>query len=194
MSSRSQPACRTTLSEASAIAVTARRNTSEPSMTSLVPGLDEPGSMVPSFGTQSMSATVPSTPSSEARTPAGASVAWMTTAPAPSPKRMHVARSVKSTNQLRRSTPTSNTVPAAPERTIESANTYPYTNPEQLAFTSSAPALTAPSLAWTYEAEAGIKDSGVHVALMIRSTSAAGIPAAAIARRAANSAISEAGT
>ncbi len=67
-------------------------------------------------------------------------------------------------------------------------------NPEQLAFTSMAPALEAPSLAWTYEAEAGIKDSGVQVALTIRSMSSGSSPAAAMARRAAISAMSVAGT
>ncbi len=76
------------------MAVTARRNTSDPCMTILVSVVREPGAMVPSFGTHRMSATVPSTPRSEASTPDSVSLAWTTTAPAPSPNRMQVPRSV----------------------------------------------------------------------------------------------------
>ena len=76
------------------MAVTARRNTSDPSITILVSGPADPGRTVPSFGTQRMSAIVPSTPNTDPRTPVSRSVACITTAPAPSPNRMQVPRSV----------------------------------------------------------------------------------------------------
>ena len=47
----------------------------------------------------------------------GRSAAWITAAPAPSPKRMHVPRSVKSRMRLKTSAPTSSTVSAMPEVT-----------------------------------------------------------------------------
>ena len=56
----------------------------------------ETGFRVPGQGAMRASACEPSEPSSNERTPHGASVACNTTAPAPSPNSTHVVRSVMS--------------------------------------------------------------------------------------------------
>ena len=97
-SSSWRPAPSMVRTAASLIVVTARRNTSGPFMR-MPPssGSLGPGSpTLPSLGTRRMSHTEPSMPSSELRSPTGSSVASSTTAPAASPKRTAVERSVKS--------------------------------------------------------------------------------------------------
>ena len=98
-------------------------------------------------------------------------------------------RSVKSDSF---STPTTSTWRALPERTMSEASPTPCEKPAQAADRSKAMPDGAPIAAWTSAAVEGKALSGVEVATITASTSAAGMPACSSARRAAAAPIEEA--
>ena len=84
-----------------------------------------------------MSVAVPSAPSVDPITP-GSAEGRSTTAPAPSPKRMQVLRSVMSRTLDNTSAPSTSTVSADPDSTNATPVESPYEKPAQAAFTSNA--------------------------------------------------------
>jgi hypothetical protein len=109
--------------------------------------------------------------------PACAPLGPSTAAPAPSPKRMHVVRSVQSTTRDRSSTPMTSTCFICPEAMKLSAMERPKTNPAQAALRSKAGHTPAPSFCCTKTAVAGIGMSGVTVPTTIMSRSLGRSPA-----------------
>mmetsp|Transcript_55224 Transcript_55224/g.103528 ORF Transcript_55224/g.103528 Transcript_55224/m.103528 type:complete len:300 (+) Transcript_55224:383-1282(+) len=105
------------------------------------------------------------------------SVAVMTTAPAPSPKRTQVFRSDQSTQRDRQSAPTTTAFLYTPARTYCAAVVRAKTKPEQAAVRSNATALSAPIIVATCGPVPN-KSSGVEVAWSRRSTSSGDISAA----------------
>mmetsp|Transcript_13503 Transcript_13503/g.36060 ORF Transcript_13503/g.36060 Transcript_13503/m.36060 type:complete len:359 (-) Transcript_13503:100-1176(-) len=106
-----------------------------------------------------------------------ASSLWlMTTAPAPSPKRMHVLRSSQSTQRESASAPMTSTFVYAPVCTNCDAVTRPNRKPEHAAVKSKPTADVAPMAAATWAASPK-RSSGLEVARMTRSTSSAATPA-----------------
>mmetsp|Transcript_91209 Transcript_91209/g.162440 ORF Transcript_91209/g.162440 Transcript_91209/m.162440 type:complete len:223 (+) Transcript_91209:388-1056(+) len=131
-------------------------------------------------------APLPSLPiSNPMRASLSPSVAWITTAPAPSPKRTQVPRSDQSTQRARQSAPMTTADLTAPERTYCEAVINANTKPEQAAVRSKATAFDAPSSAATWGAVPKMS-SGVEVARMTNSTSSGDIFAVSRARFAAS--------
>src|SRR6266545_5229043 len=93
------------------------------------------GSPEPPAGTVSSSAWPPSSARSESMSP-GSSLASRRAAPAPSPNRTQVVRSVMSRTRDRTSAPTRRMRSAAPARIWASATDSPYTKPAQAALRS----------------------------------------------------------
>ena len=120
----------------------------------------------------------------------GWSTAWITVAPAPSPNRMLVPRSVKFRNRLNTSAPISRTVSAMPEVTNAVAVDSPYEKPAHAACTSKAGQVT-PSLRWVHTAVEGKGISPVVVATTIMSICSGLTPALSSASRPAASARSD---
>ena len=108
------------------------------------------------------------------------------TAPAPSPNKMQVLRSVQSMIADITSVPINNTLRQLPERTYRSATASPYRNPEQAAAKSNAKARMAFRFLWIRQAVDGKGMSGVHVATTIRSRLVGSHPARASAACAAS--------
>ena len=113
------------------------------------------GQAEPPAGTMIPSAPVPSEKRSIPNRPPGWSLAWSTTAPAPSPNRTQVLRSVQSMNRLNTSTPTSSTFRYMPLRMKLVAVARPKTKPEQAACMSNPAACRAPSSVATSTPVAG---------------------------------------
>mmetsp|Transcript_5422 Transcript_5422/g.15137 ORF Transcript_5422/g.15137 Transcript_5422/m.15137 type:complete len:262 (-) Transcript_5422:61-846(-) len=116
------------------------------------------------------------------------SVAVTTTAPAPSPKRMHVPLSLQSTHLDKQSAPITTMFLAAPALMYCDAVTKAKTKPEQAAVMSKATAFVAPSSAATAVALPK-RSSGEDVARIIMSMSSADMFAFSIAFFAAVAAI-----
>ena len=139
----------------------------------------------PPPGMARMFALPPSLPSRVASTPRESARCCNTAAPAPSPKSTQVLRSFQSMIEDNFSAPMISTfwyVPLSINwRPISSA----YRKPVQAASRSNAAALAAPSSCCTMQAVAGKGMSGVMVATMIKSRSAASTPARSSAMRAA---------
>ena len=93
------------------------------------------GSAVPPAGWVSSSAAVPSSASIDWMTP-GSSPGSRSDAPAPSPNRTHVVRSVMSRTRDRTSAPMTRTRSAEPALIWASATETAYTHPAQAAFRS----------------------------------------------------------
>eukprot|EP00966_Prymnesium_polylepis_P204123 4728275-Prymnesium_polylepis.1 len=111
--------------------------------------------------------------------------AFITTAPAPSPKSTHVLRSSQSTQRERPSAPSTIAVLYAPLCRNCDAVFTPKRKPEHAAVRSNATAFVAPISRATYGASPK-RSSGLEVAWMIRSTSSAATPAISSALRAAD--------
>src|SRR5512133_1897612 len=122
------------------------------------------------------------------RIPSSLSTASTTAAPAPSPNRIQVLRSVQSTMRDNTSAPITSTFFAVPVRIYLSAMERPYTKPEHAAEISKTAALTAPISCWTIQEVAGKGKSGVTVPRTIISSSVASMPAMSRARREASTA------
>src|SRR5207244_7719253 len=91
------------------------------------------------------------------------------TAPAPSPNKMQVLRSVQSMMADMTSVPTNNTLRQLPERTYRSATARPYRNPEQAAAKSNAKPRLAFRFLWIRQDVDGNGMAGVHLATTISS-------------------------
>mmetsp|Transcript_42095 Transcript_42095/g.91741 ORF Transcript_42095/g.91741 Transcript_42095/m.91741 type:complete len:254 (+) Transcript_42095:708-1469(+) len=129
---------------------------------------------------------VPSLPSSKpSRQSSSGLVAWMTTAPAPSPKRTQVPLSVQSTHLARQSAPMMTAFFTEPLRKNCEAVTIAKTKPEQAAVMSKATAFFAPSWA-AISVALPKRSSGVDVARMTSPMSSAGMLAFSRARLAAS--------
>ncbi len=113
-----------------------------------------------------------------------------TTAPAPSPKRTQVLRSLQSRMREKVSAHITSERWNAPVLNRPSTVARPNTNPEHTACKSNAAPCVRPSPACTDTADAGNVLSGVEVASTIRSIDCASTPAAVSAARAAASAMS----
>ena len=121
---------------------------------------------------------------------AGTSDGPMTTAPAPSAKRNAVLRSWGSIQSVSFSTPITTTYVELPLRTMSLASETPKQKPAQAAEMSNAAALTAPIRAATSVDADGVWYGWVTVATRTMPTSDGSMPAASIALRAADSAMS----
>src|SRR5882757_10064414 len=110
--------------------------------------------------------------------PAGSSSAQAVTiaAPAPSPNRTAVDRSLQSVTSDSFSAPTTITFRAAPARIAWSALASAYEKPEQAVLMSYAPGALTPSFEATRVATFGHRSTEEHVATTIRSMSAAVSP------------------
>ena len=117
------------------------------------------------------------------------SSAVSTTAPAPSPNRMQVPRSLQSTRRLRASAPISSTFFALPLRIYSWPSSYTARNPVQAALTSRQAARKAPISSCTRQAVFGKMLSDEEVPTRIRSSSVEQIPAFSSALLAAFTAI-----
>ena len=118
----------------------------------------------------------------------GSSAALTTAAPAPSPNRTQVERSVQSVTSDSFSAPMTIALRAAPARIAWSTVASAYGKPEHAVLTSNAPGALMPSFAATRQATLGDQSTELQVATTIRSMSAAprpepasALPAAAVA-------------
>mmetsp|Transcript_67637 Transcript_67637/g.140195 ORF Transcript_67637/g.140195 Transcript_67637/m.140195 type:complete len:343 (-) Transcript_67637:3-1031(-) len=176
--------CSMSLESVSGALLVAKRKTSLPFMVTLR-YLPFPPSLPAPRATPSASAFKPRwqapLPSLPMRKPIkasfSASVAVITIAPAPSPKRTHVFRSDQSTQRDKQSAPITTADLKEPERTYCAAVVNAKTKPEQAAVKSKATALSAPSMDATW-GPVPKRSSGVEVAWITRSTSSGDIFAA----------------